>query len=44
MVMLPSTVWAAFLTYSGGFIILFLLAFIGLVVTTGPMLDAANRR
>jgi hypothetical protein len=44
MVMLPSTVWAAFLTYSGGFIILFLLAFIGLVVTTGPMPDAADRR
>ena len=44
MVILPSTVWAAFLTYSGGFIILFLLAFIGLVVTTGPMPDAADRR
>jgi hypothetical protein len=44
MVMLPSTVWAAFLTYSGGFIILFLLASIGLVVTTRPMPDAANRR
>ena len=43
MVMLPSTVWAAFLTYSGGFI-LFLLAFSGLVVTTGPMPDAADRR
>jgi hypothetical protein len=25
------------LTYSGGFIILFLLAFAGLVVTTGPV-------
>jgi hypothetical protein len=44
MVFLPPTVWAFFLTYSGGFIILFLLAFAGLVVTTGPMHDAADRR
>ena len=44
MVMLPSAVWAVFLTYSGGFIILFLLAFVGLVATTGPMPDAADRR
>ena len=43
MVILPPAVWAAFLTYSGGFIILFLLAFAGLVVTTGPMPDAADR-
>jgi hypothetical protein len=43
MVILPPTVWAAFLTYSGGFIILFLLTFAGLVVTTGPMPDAADR-
>ena len=27
----------------GGFIILFLLAFAGLVVTTGPMRDATDR-
>jgi hypothetical protein len=44
MVMLPSAVWAVFLTYSGGFIILFLLAFIGLMVATGPQPDAADRR
>jgi hypothetical protein len=43
MVILPPAVWAAFLTYSGGFIVLFLLAFAGLVVTTGPMPDAADR-
>jgi hypothetical protein len=29
-------VGAAFLTYYGGFIILFLLAFIGLTVTSAP--------
>ena len=44
MVILPPTVWAVFLTYSGGFIVLFLFAFVGLVVTTGPMHDAADRR
>ena len=44
MIVLPPTLWAAFLTYSGGFIVLFLFAFVGLVVTTGPMHDAADRR
>jgi hypothetical protein len=34
MILLPPTVWAAFLTYSGGFIVLFLFAFAGLVATT----------
>jgi hypothetical protein len=34
MILLPPTVWAAFFTYSGGFIVLFLAAFAGLVVTT----------
>jgi len=29
-------VWAAFLTFYGGFVILFLLTFTGLVLTTGP--------
>src|SRR6516165_10231414 len=29
-------VWAAFLTFYGGFVILFLLAFAGLVLTTEP--------
>jgi len=29
-------VWAAFLTYYGGFVILFLLAFTGLTLSTGP--------
>jgi uncharacterized protein len=43
MVILPPAVWAAFLTYSGGFIVLFLLAFAGLVATTGPMPDAEDR-
>jgi hypothetical protein len=43
MVILLPAVWAAFLTYSGGFIVLFLLAFAGLVVTTGPTPDAADR-
>ena len=43
MVILPPAVWAAFLTHSGGFIVLFLLAFAGLVVTTGPMPDAEDR-
>ena len=44
MVVLPPMVWAAFLTYSGGFIILFLLAFAGLVAATGPAHDAVDRR
>jgi hypothetical protein len=34
VILLPPTVWAAFLTYSGGFIVLFLFAFAGLVMTT----------
>jgi DUF1707 SHOCT-like domain len=34
MILLPPTVWAAFLTYSGGFIVLLLFAFAGLVATT----------
>jgi hypothetical protein len=41
---LPPMLWAAFLTYSGGFIILFLLAFAGLVAATGPAHDAMDRR
>ena len=44
MIALPPMVWAAFLTYSGGFIILFLLTFAGLVATTGPAHDAVDRR
>ena len=44
MIILPPTVWAAFLTFSGGFIVLLVFAFVGLVVTTGPMHDAADRR
>src|SRR5215470_19617380 len=44
LVILPPTLWAAFLTYSGGFIILFVLALAGLVAITGPMPDAADRR
>ncbi len=44
MIVLPPMVWAAFLTYSGGFIILFLLAFAGLVAATGSEHDAVDRR
>ena len=44
MIILPPTVWAAFLTFSGGFIVLLVFAFVGLVVTAGPMHDAADRR
>jgi hypothetical protein len=44
MIVLPPMVWAAFLTYSGGFIILFFLTFVGLVATTGPAHDAMDRR
>jgi DUF1707 SHOCT-like domain len=44
MIVLPPMVWAAFLTYSGGFIILFLLAFAGLVAATGPAHDAVDPR
>jgi hypothetical protein len=44
MIILPSAAWAAFLTYDGGFIVLFLLAFVGLVWTTGPAPGAADRR
>jgi hypothetical protein len=32
-------VWAAFLTYYGGFLILFLLAFTGLTVAIGTTVD-----
>jgi DUF1707 SHOCT-like domain len=38
IVALPA-VWAAFLTYYGGFLILFLLAFTGLTVTIGTTAD-----
>ena len=45
IVALPA-VWAAFLTYYGGFLILFLLAFTGLTLTIGTTTDrrAAGRR
>jgi hypothetical protein len=36
MIVLPPALGAAFLTLYGGFLILFLFAFIGLVVTAGP--------
>ena len=35
-IVLPPALSAAFLTYYGGFLVLFLFAFIGLTVTTGP--------
>jgi hypothetical protein len=38
IVALPA-IWAAFLTYYGGFLILFLLAFTGLTVTIGTTVD-----
>jgi hypothetical protein len=38
IVALPA-VWAAFLTYYGGFLVLFLLAFTGLTVTIGTTVD-----
>lgn len=44
MIVLPPMAWAAFLTYSGGFIILFLLTFVGLMAATGPAHDAVDRR
>ena len=44
MIVLPPMVWAASLTYSGGFIILFLLTFVGLMAATGPAHDAVDRR
>jgi len=36
-VFLPPAVFAAFLTFYGGFIILFLVTFIGTVVTSVPI-------
>jgi uncharacterized protein DUF1707 len=38
IVALPA-VWAAFLTYYGGFLIIFLIAFTGLTVTVGTKVD-----
>ncbi len=35
-IVLPTAVWAAFLTYYGGFIILFLVAFVGMAMSAGP--------
>ena len=35
-VVVPPALGAAFLTYYGGFLVLFLFAFIGLMLTTGP--------
>jgi DUF1707 SHOCT-like domain len=35
-IILTPTLGAAFLTYYGGFLVLFLLAFIGLTITTAP--------
>ena len=38
IVALPA-VWAAFLTYYGGFLVIFLLAFTGLTITIGTTAD-----
>jgi Domain of unknown function (DUF1707) len=35
-IVLPTAIWAAFLTYYGGFFVLFLLALIGMAVSAGP--------
>jgi hypothetical protein len=35
-VVVPTASWAAFLTYYGGFFVLFLLALIGMAVSAGP--------
>lgn len=43
-VVLPPVVWAAFLTYYGGFLVMILLAFLGVVVTSGPPVHRGARR
>ena len=43
-VIIPPALGAAFLTYYGGFIVLFLLAFVGAVLTAGPMRSPDSRR
>jgi hypothetical protein len=43
-VIIPSALVTAFLTYYGGFVVLFLLAFVGAVVTGGPVRSPDGRR
>jgi hypothetical protein len=43
-VVLPPVVWAAFLTYYGGFLVMILLAFLGVVATSGPPAHRGARR
>jgi hypothetical protein len=43
-VVLPPVVWAAFLTYYGGFLVMILLAFLGVVATSGPPARRGARR
>jgi hypothetical protein len=43
-VIVPPALVAAFLTYYGGFIVLFLLTFVGTVVLGGPVQTSARRR
>ena len=40
LIIAPPSLWAIFLTYYGGFIVLFLAAFAGLVVTVHPAAPA----
>ena len=35
-IVVPTAAWAAFLTYYGGFFVLFMLALIGMAVSAGP--------
>lgn len=43
-VIIPPAIGAAFLTYYGGFIVLFLLAFAGVVLTGAPVRSPDSRR
>jgi Domain of unknown function (DUF1707) len=43
-VIIPPALGAAFLTYYGGFVVLFLLAFAGAVLTAGPVRSPDTRR
>jgi len=42
MIITPTALWAAFLTYYGGFMVLFLVAFAGLVATIPPTTPAGR--
>jgi hypothetical protein len=42
MIITPTALWAVFLTYYGGFMVLFLVAFAGLVATIPPTTPAGR--